>query len=241
MFQPEDVFQLRIFSHINGVTQVHRLEIPRNPKDILRLKRNFSVQNRDAIFADGIIFVEGLTEELTFGYFFRVAGFDMDLNNLSLINIGGKGSFAVFYNFARQFNKKYWFFFDNDVLGVSADQSITSELFARSVIYKNRDLLSKDIALLCEEIVQNKGESTIEFESRLEMLRNLLQREHIFVLNEDFETIFEKSLGSKLQLTGGKVDKAMQLMEFLRDSEAGQFLPESLYGYIEIIQDELKL
>jgi predicted ATP-dependent endonuclease of OLD family len=240
LFQPEDLFQLRVFILKNGITSVNQLQPPSNQKDIIRLRRNFSIRNRDAIFADGLIFVEGPSEEWSFGYFFNAFGLDLDLNNLSLINIGGKSSFSVFKNFARQLKKNYWFFFDNDVLGHKAGQMITPKIFKSSVIFKNRNQFSPKIVKLCNSMIDEKGLSTIEFEEKLEGLRNLLENFHIFVFPTDFEGVFEDYLENRVKFSGSKVVKAMQLVEFLKDHENEQLLPDKLYYYIDLIRQELR-
>ncbi len=67
-----------------------------------------------------------------------------------------------------------------------------------------------------------------------------MQDFHIFVFQSDFEDIFESQLASRVQFHGGKVEKAMQLENFLRDHEEEQWLPDELYRFIEIIQDDLR-
>ena len=42
-----------------------------------------------------------------------------------------------------------------------------------------------------------------------------MQDFHIFVFQSDFEDIFESQLASRVQFHGGKVEKAMQLENFL--------------------------
>jgi predicted ATP-dependent endonuclease of OLD family len=242
-FQPDDLFSLRIFDYIQGTTRISRLHPTLSAKDYDLLRKNFTVRNRDAIFADGIIFVEGVSEEWTFPYFFKSFGLDMDMNNLSLINIGGKGSFAAFLTFAQQLQKKYWFFFDYDVLGLKAGEEITPKIFKSSVIYKNRSFYPPDILQLCESIIWDAtyaNLSTIEFHEKLEYLRHLLQQIHIFIFSEDFEGMFEASLGSRIRFGGGKMDKAIQLLDFMKEHEEEQFLPDQLFEYIEIIRDDLK-
>jgi predicted ATP-dependent endonuclease of OLD family len=241
--QPEDLFSLRIFEFIHDATRVLRLYPTISSRDFDLLRKNFNIRNRDALFADGIIFVEGMSEEWTFPYFFRMFGLDLDQNNLSLINIGGKSAFTAFLTFAQQFKKKYWFFFDYDVLGLAAGQEITPDIFKSSVIYKNRRAFAPDIRMLCESIIwENEYQplSVIEFHEKLEYLRHLLQQEHIFIFTEDFENIFEASLGKTISFRGGKIDKAMQLLDFIREHEEQRYLPEQLYEFIELITEELK-
>ena len=217
MFQPDDLFNLRIFTLDSGISHVNKLDVSPISSEYFQLKRNFTVRNRDAIFADGIVFVEGPSEETTFPYFFRAYGLDLDRRNLSLINIGGKGSFSAFKKFADQLQKRYWFVFDNDFLGLRAHQNITSETFKASVVYKQRHLFSTQIIDMCDELAAyNPDEETIEFEENLELLRIYLQDFHIFVFQSDFEDIFESQLASRVQFHGGKVEKAMQLENFTR-------------------------
>ena len=239
-FQPDDLYNLRLFELSNGNTEVRRIDLPRSSKDYYRLKRNFSIRNRDSIFADGLVFVEGPSEEMAFPYFFRAFGLDLDLNNLSLINLHGKGSFAAFWKFARQLHKKYWFFLDNDALGVKAGDIITPSLFKRSIIYKNRDIFSSEISAICAEIISMEDHLSIDFHEKLELLRNLLHKYHVFILMDDFEGIFEEFLTDQISFYGGKVEKSMQLVEYLKDNEEKNLLPERFYPYIEIIQEELK-
>ncbi|WP_371804982.1 AAA family ATPase [Candidatus Lokiarchaeum ossiferum] len=239
-FQPDDLYYLRLFELSHGITEVRKIDLPRNSKDYYRLKRNFSIRNRDSIFADGLIFVEGPSEEMAFPYFFRAYGLDLDLNNLSLINLHGKGSFGAFWKFARQLHKKYWFFLDNDALGVKAGDIITPSLFKRSIIYKNRAIFPCEISELCAEIILVENHLSIEFHEKLELLRNILHKYHVFILMDDFEGIFEEFLADEISFYGGKVEKSMQLVEYLKENEEKNLLPERLYPYIEIIQEELK-
>ncbi len=236
--QPEDLFQIRLFDLEEDLTVVRKLNIPSNSHDYLRLKRNFDMRNRDAIFADGIIFVEGPTEEWAFPTFFRNFGLDMDLNNISLINLYGKGGFAAYWKFAHQLRKKFWFFFDNDVLGVKAGEKITPKTFRRSEIYKRRNMISPEVAQICNEL--EFMENNIEFHEKLEYLRSLLEKYQVFIFKTDFEDAFEVHLEGKIELRGSKVDKAIQLVDFLRNHESEQMLPERLYYYIELIQEDLK-
>jgi hypothetical protein len=237
-FQPDDLFNLRQFNLQDGITRVHRLDLPMNIKDRYRLKRNFSVRNRDAIFADGLIFVEGPSEDFTFPYFFASFGLDLDLNNISLINIGGKASFGVFWKFAHQLKKKFWFFFDNDVLGVKAGVPITPVLFQQSIIFKKRFYFSNEIVQIAENMVEFE-QDCIEFQESLELLRILLQQFHVFIFPVDFEGMFEEMLSNRVKFTGGKVAKAMQLVEFIKDHEDEQIIPDRLYTYIKLIKEEL--
>ena len=123
------------------------------------------------------MFVEGPSEETTFPYFFRAYGLDLDRRNLSLINIGGKGSFSAFKKFADQLQKRYWFVFDNDFLGLRAHQNITSETFKASVVYKQRHLFSTQIIDMCDELAAyNPDEGTIEFERKSRTSPDLFAR-----------------------------------------------------------------
>jgi hypothetical protein len=240
MFQPDDLLNLRIFTLTNGISNVNKLDVVPDSYEYHQLRRNFTVRNRDAIFADGIVFVEGPSEEMTFPYFFKSYGLDLDLHNISLINIGGKSSFTVFKKFADQLQKKYWFFFDNDVLGLRAKDNITPESFRASVIWKHRLMFSPQIVKLCEQLARFDSEEQIEFEENLELLRNLLQDYHIFIFQSDFEDIFENQMTSRVDFRGGKVEKAMQLETFLKEHEDEQWLPDELYKFIEILQDDFK-
>ncbi len=238
---PDDIFQLRIFNLTNGITSISQIERPKTERDYYKLKRNFTIRNRDAIFADGLIFVEGPSEEWAFPYLFKIYGLDLDLYNLSLINLHGKGSFEVFWRFAHQIQKKFWFFFDNDILGVAAGEEITQDLFKRSIIYRNRRLFPANIRQLCHGIVYSEYGTPIEFHEDLELLRSLLEEIHVFILKDDFEGIFESFLTGKILFSGGKVEKSIQLIEFLQNHEEEQLVPEVLYRYIKLIQEELQI
>lgn len=240
MFQPDDLLNLRIFTLSNGISTINKLDVVPDSFEYHQLRRNFTVRNRDAIFADGIVFVEGPSEEMTFPYFFKSYGLDLDLHNISLINIGGKGSFSVFKKFADQLQKKYWFFFDNDVMGLRAKDNITPESFRASIIWKHRHMFSPQIVELSEQLARFDSEEQIEFEENLELLRNLLQDHHIFVFQSDFEDIFENQLTSRIDFRGGKVEKAMMLESFLKEHEDEQWLPDELYRFIEMLQDDFK-
>lgn len=236
---PDDIFQLRLFNLIDGKSVISQVVMPKSEKDYYKLKRNFRIGNRDAIFADGLIFVEGPSEEWAFPYFFRSYGLDLDLNNLSLINLHGKGNFEVFWRFAHQLQKKFWFFFDNDILGVKAGEEITQELFLRSLICKNKFLFPWKIQSVINGIEYSEEMTPIEFHEELEHLRVLLEEVHIFILKDDFEGIFESNLFNKINFHGGKVEKSIQLIEYLQFHEEIQSLPENVYRYIKMIQEEL--
>lgn len=238
-FMPDDLENIFIFS-FDTETTIKRLSknIPR--RQLRRIQRNFTVNNREAIFADGIVFVEGPSEEFTFPLFFKMLGLDLNLNNLSLINIGGKGNFPAFLRMAKELGKAYWFFFDEDALGHKAGQIIDKEVFMKSIIRKNKEVFAKDVRNQITRIEETEYTSAVEFQSDFELLRIMLERYNFFIFDSDFEDIFEYPIQRRVRFTGGKVEKALQLMNYIRDREDAMILPEGFQKYVELIRDDLR-
>ncbi len=239
-FLPEDLENIFIFS-FDTETIIKRLSktIPR--RLYRKIQRNFSVNNRDAIFSDGIIFVEGPSEEFTYPLFFRMLDLDLDLHNLSLINIGGKSSFPAFLKMAKELGKDYWFFFDEDALGDKAGEPIASkDVFLKSVIRKYKEYFDEEVQNQITFIEKNEFENPAEFQAALEMLRILLERYNFFIFDSDFEDIFEYPIRRKIEFNGGKVEKALQLVNYLKDHEDVMILPEGFQKYVELIREDLR-
>jgi hypothetical protein len=86
----------------------------------------------------------------------------------------------------------------------------------------------------------NEFESPVEFQSALEMLRISLERNNFFIYDADFEDIFEASVRQRVNFSGGKVDKALQLVNYLKENESITLLPEGFQKYVEIIRDDIR-
>ena len=239
-FLPEDLENIFIFS-FDTETNIKRLSKSISRRLYRKIQRNFSVNNRDAIFSDGIIFVEGPSEEFTYPLFFRMLGLDLDLHNLSLINIGGKASFPAFLKMAIELGKDYWFFFDEDALGDKAGEPITDkDVFLKSVIRKNKEYFNEEIQNQITFIEKNDFENPVEFQAALEILRILLEQHNFFIFDSDFEEIFEYPIQRRIEFSGGKVEKALQLVNYLKDHEDALILPEGFQKYVELIREDLR-
>ena len=161
----------------------------------------------------------------SFPLFFKMLGLDLNLNNLSLINIGGKGNFPAFLRMAKELGKAYWFFFDEDALGHKAGQIIDKEVFMKSIIRKNKEVFAKDVRNQITRIEETEYTSAVEFQSDFELLRIMLERYNFFIFDSDFEDIFEYPIQRRVRFMG-KVEKALQLMNYIRDRDDAMILPE---------------
>ena len=105
---------LRSMSRLHDVVEVHRLPGKMDPGDVRALKRLILRLRGEVLFARGLMFVEGVTEEqLIRGMFHARFGDDPSAFGITIVGVDGK-SYAPFFLLALSLRKPFCVVSDND-------------------------------------------------------------------------------------------------------------------------------
>jgi hypothetical protein len=152
--------------------------------------------------------------------------------------MGGKSSFSIYWTLAQQLGKMFWFFFDEDFLGHRAGDNITREVFLRSELMRHRRLFPKRVVEICDRIYYDERLDAIDFQAYFQDLVYALQEINFFVFFEDFEHLFQSDPDMP-RFRGGKLNKAVELVDFLVEHGTPAMIPEGFQEFVGFIRDDL--
>jgi len=163
-------------------------------KDKNYLKRFLDVTKSQLFFAQGVIFVEGISEAILLQLFSETLGIDLEKNGVEIVNVGG----VAFKPFAQLFISSQ----ENKRLKIrgailSDNDESNGEPSKRAQKLKNME---------CENLKIYLARQTFEYE--------------LFLLNEDLLTKIFRMLHSKTNLQGTTTEeKAVDLLNKLRSNK----------------------
>ncbi len=97
------------------IFQVKSLELAESIKNTLRLLTEFDSQRNEVFFARRVMFVEGNTEKIAMPLIFKANGIDINRENVSIIECGGKAQILFFAQIAKAFSIPYVVLADEDI------------------------------------------------------------------------------------------------------------------------------
>lgn len=113
---PESVAIVRRTVEIGTkVHQASKVELAEDERKALRLMTEFDSQRNELFFARRVMFVEGNTEKVALPLVFRTLGIDINKENISVIECGGKTKIPLFVRVARALSIPYVVLVDHDI------------------------------------------------------------------------------------------------------------------------------
>jgi len=114
--QPESVLLVkRNITDGTKVFQAEKVEMADDDRKALRLLSEFDSQRNEMFFARKVLFVEGNTEKLSMPILFQKMGIDINKENVSVIECGGKTKIPLFAKVAEALGIEYAVLFDEDI------------------------------------------------------------------------------------------------------------------------------
>ena len=116
LHEPERVAVVR--REVDSGTKVHqakKVHLATDDRRTLRLLTEFDAQRSEFFFARCVIFVEGNTEKVAIPLAFRALGVDVNKENISVIECGGKSKMPLFARTAAAFKIPFVMLVDRDV------------------------------------------------------------------------------------------------------------------------------
>ncbi|AAM05271.1 conserved hypothetical protein [Methanosarcina acetivorans C2A] len=174
------------------------------------LQRFLDVTKSQLFFANGVIFVEGISEAMLLHIFSKILGIDLEKNGIEVVNIGG----VAFKPFAKLFNSEHM---DKKIKVraaiLSDDDESDGEVSSRA---RNLDELNS------ENLKVFLGKKTFEYE--------------LFLLNEDLLTNLYKKLHPRFNPHENTEKNADDLVKKLKSNkDKGEF---SQFLMMELIEKE---
>ncbi len=105
------------------VQQASQVELAEDERKALRLMTEFDSQRNELFFARGVMFVEGNTEKVALPLVFRALGIDINKENISVIECGGKTKIPLFVRVARALGIPYVVLADRDIQEIQEEWS----------------------------------------------------------------------------------------------------------------------
>lgn len=97
------------------VNQAKKVDLADNDRNALRLLTEFDAQRSEFFFARRVMFVEGNTEKVALPLAFKALGIDVNKENVSVIECGGKTKIPLFVRTADAFKIPFVVLADRDV------------------------------------------------------------------------------------------------------------------------------
>ncbi|RLB95121.1 MAG: hypothetical protein DRH50_05070 [Deltaproteobacteria bacterium] len=97
------------------VRQARKVDLADDDRKALRLMTEFDSQRNEMFFARRVMFVEGNTEKVALPLVFRALGFDINKENISVVECGGKTKIPLFVKVAKAFRIPYVVLVDYDI------------------------------------------------------------------------------------------------------------------------------
>jgi hypothetical protein len=97
-----------------GVTAVERLR-PIDVDDAFRVMCEFDAERSELFLSRAAILVEGLTEKVTLPFVFRALGHDVDREQISIVECGGKSNLPLFIEICRRARVPFVVVHDSDL------------------------------------------------------------------------------------------------------------------------------
>ncbi|HFD87264.1 MAG TPA: DUF2813 domain-containing protein, partial [Gammaproteobacteria bacterium] len=97
------------------VRQARKVDLADDDRKALRLMTEFDSQRNEMFFARRVLFVEGNTEKVALPLVFRALGFDINKENISVVECGGKTKIPLFVKVAKAFRIPYVVLVDHDI------------------------------------------------------------------------------------------------------------------------------
>jgi len=121
---PESVAIVRRTVEIGTkVHQASKVELAEDERKALRLMTEFDSQRNELFFARRVMFVEGNTEKVAIPLVFRALGIDINKENISVIECGGKTKIPLFVRVARALGIPYIVLVDFDIRDIKEEWS----------------------------------------------------------------------------------------------------------------------
>jgi len=122
--EPESVAVVRRTSR-RGTTvrQALKVDLADDDRKALRLMTEFDSQRNEMFFARRVMFVEGNTEKVALPLVFQALGFDINKENISVVECGGKTKIPLFVKVAKAFRIPYVVLVDHDIQEIKDDWS----------------------------------------------------------------------------------------------------------------------
>ncbi len=105
------------------VNQASKVELAEDERKALRLMTEFDSQRKELFFARRVMFVEGNTEKVALPLVFRALGIDINKENISVIECGGKTKIPLFVRVARALGIPYVVLVDFDIRDIKEEWS----------------------------------------------------------------------------------------------------------------------
>jgi len=96
-----------------GVTTVEPLE-PVDVDDAFRVRCEFDAERSELFLSRAAILVEGMTEKIVFPHVFRALGHDVDREQISIVECGGKSNLPLFVEICKRARVPYVVVHDSD-------------------------------------------------------------------------------------------------------------------------------
>ncbi len=107
------------------VSQAAKVELAETDRQALRLLTEFDSQRNEMFFAKKVMLVEGATEKVALPLAFKALGVDINKENLSVIECGGKTKIPLFARVAKALDIPFVILADHDVREIKAEWSDT--------------------------------------------------------------------------------------------------------------------
>jgi len=105
------------------VNQASKIDLAENERQALRLMTEFDSQRNELFFARKVMFVEGNTEKVSLPLVFQTMGIDINKENISVIECGGKTKIPLFVRVAKALNIPYVVIADHDIQDIKEEWS----------------------------------------------------------------------------------------------------------------------
>ena len=105
------------------VHQAEKVDLADDDRKALRLMTEFDSQRNEMFFARRVMFVEGNTEKVALPLVFRALEIDVNKENISVVECGGKTKIPLFVKVAKVFRIPYVVLVDHDIQEIKEDWS----------------------------------------------------------------------------------------------------------------------
>lgn len=151
VYDPESVAIIRRCAETGTcVHQAEVIDLAEDQRKALRLLTEFDSQRNELFFARRVMFVEGNTEKVAIPLVFQAMGVDINKENISVIECGGKTKIPLFVRAAKAFGIPYVVMVDEDIREIKEKWSEKRQE-RQKIKNKNHRHWNKDIVDVAEE------------------------------------------------------------------------------------------
>jgi predicted ATP-dependent endonuclease of OLD family len=142
---PESIAVVRRTNETGTVIeQTEMIDIAPDQRKELQLLSEFDSQRNELFFSKRAVFVEGNTEKVSIPLVFKALGFDINKENISIIECGGKTKIPLFVRVAKALHIPYVVIADHDINEIKEEWS-DKRKEKQNLKNKNHKKWNKDI------------------------------------------------------------------------------------------------